>query len=334
MEKVYDVLILGAGPAGLTAGLYAGRSGLSAGILEQGQDGGQIANTMAVENYPGQCLDGESGTSLAARMAAQAEQFGAARIQDTIQAAELQGQIKRLTGLQGEYLARAVIIATGASPRPIGCKNEAEFVGKGLSYCATCDGPLFRNRAVYVVGGGDAAVEEAVYLAKFAREVTVIHRRDRLRAAKSIQERAFQHPRIRFLWDTVVEAVDGDGVLSAMTVAKYQNRRAAEYCGQPGGRAVRPVRLCGPAAQHRPVPGGAELGKRLSGDRRQDENQSPWGICCRGCAGQVSAPGGYPPPPTGRLPQWRRKSISTDRKIPLASRAFPAYDGKNRRCSP
>ena len=118
MEKVYDVLILGAGPAGLTAGLYAGRSGLSAGILEQGQDGGQIANTMAVENYPGQCLDGESGTSLAARMAAQAEQFGAARIQDTIQAAELQGQIKRLTGLQGEYLARAVIIATGASPRP------------------------------------------------------------------------------------------------------------------------------------------------------------------------------------------------------------------------
>lgn len=233
MEKVYDVLILGAGPAGLTAGLYAGRSGLSAGILEQGQDGGQVANTMAVENYPGQCLDGESGTSLAARMAAQAEQFGAARIQDTIQAAELQGQIKRLTGLQGEYLARAVIIATGASPRPIGCKNEAEFVGKGLSYCATCDGPLFRNRAVYVVGGGDAAVEEAVYLAKFAREVTVIHRRDRLRAAKSIQERAFQHPRIRFLWDTVVEAVDGDGVLSAMTVRNTKTGERRSIAASP-----------------------------------------------------------------------------------------------------
>ena len=130
-------------------------------------------------------------------------------------------------------MARAVIIATGASPRPIGCKNEAEFVGKGLSYCATCDGPLFRNRAVYVVGGGDAAVEEAVYLAKFAREVTVIHRRDRLRAAKSIQERAFQHPRIRFLWDTVVEAVDGDGVVSAMTVRNTKTGERRSIAANP-----------------------------------------------------------------------------------------------------
>jgi thioredoxin reductase (NADPH) len=126
--------------------------------------------------------------------------------------------VKKLVGAKGEYLGRTVILATGASPRPIGCKNEEKYVGRGISFCATCDANFFEDYAVYVVGGGDAAVEEAMYLTKFARKVTVIHRRDTLRAAKSIQEKAFQNPKLSFLWDSVVEEVDGDEVLNKMIV--------------------------------------------------------------------------------------------------------------------
>ena len=218
MSKVYDVIILGAGPAGLTAGLYAGRSRLSTLIIEKGRDGGQIALTSEIENYPGQMLENEDGPSLIARMTAQAEKFGAERVNDTIEKVELQGEIKKLVGWNGEYLGKTLIIATGAFPRPIGCKNEEEFMGRGISFCATCDAVFFEGLDVYVVCGGDAAVEEAMYLTKFARKVTVIHRRNELRAAKSIQEKAFRNPKISFLWDTVVEEVNGDDVLNRMTV--------------------------------------------------------------------------------------------------------------------
>ena len=218
MSKVYDVIILGAGPAGLTAGLYAGRSRLSTLIIEKGRDGGQIALTSEIENYPGQMLENEDGPSLIARITAQAEKFGAERVNDTIEKVELQGEIKKLVGWNGEYLGKTLIIATGAFPRPIGCKNEEEFMGRGISFCATCDAVFFEGLDVYVVGGGDAAVEEAMYLTKFARKVTVIHRRNELRAAKSIQEKAFRNPKISFLWDTVVEEVNGDDVLNRMTV--------------------------------------------------------------------------------------------------------------------
>lgn len=218
MSKIYDVIILGAGPAGLTAGLYAGRSRLSTLILEKGQDGGQIAITNEIENYPGQQLEGESGPSLIARMTAQAEKFGVERARDSIKSVELTGEVKKLTGMKGEYLAKTVILATGAFRRPIGCKNEGKFVGKGISFCATCDAAFFEDLEVYVVGGGDAAVEEAMYLTKFARKVTIIHRRDELRAAKSIQEKAFENPKLHFMWDTVVDEVDGDEILSKMAV--------------------------------------------------------------------------------------------------------------------
>ena len=218
MSKVYDVIILGAGPAGLTAGLYAGRSRLSTLIIEKGRDGGQIALTSEIENYPGQMLENEDGPSLIARMTAQAEKFGAERVNDTIEKVELQGEIKKLVGWNGEYLGKTLIIATGAFPRPIGCKNEEEFMGRGISFCATCAAVFFEGLDVYVVGGGDAAVEEAMYLTKFARKVTVIHRRNELRAAKSIQEKAFRNPKISFLWDTVVEEANGDDVLNRMTV--------------------------------------------------------------------------------------------------------------------
>lgn len=219
MSKIYDVIILGAGPAGLTAGLYAGRSRLSTLIIEKGQDGGQIAITNEIENYPGQQLEGESGPSLIARMTAQAEKFGVERARDSIKSVELDGEVKKLTGAKGdEYLAKTVILATGAFPRPIGCKNEGKFVGKGISFCATCDAAFFEDFEVFVVGGGDAAVEEAMYLTKFARKVTIIHRRDELRAAKSIQEKAFENPKLHFLWNSVVDEVDGDEILSKMVV--------------------------------------------------------------------------------------------------------------------
>ncbi len=218
MSKIYDVIVLGAGPAGLAAGLYAGRSRLSVLILEKGQDGGQIAITDEIENYPGQIVEGESGPSLIARMTAQAEKFGAERVSDTITEVSLEGEVKVLKSAKAEYQARNVIIATGAHSRPIGCKGEAEFTGKGVSYCATCDANFFEDFEVYVVGGGDSAVEEAMYLTKFARKVTIIHRRDELRAAKSIQERAFKNPKLFFMWDTVVEELHGDGILSGMTV--------------------------------------------------------------------------------------------------------------------
>ena len=218
MSKIYDVIILGAGPAGLTAGLYAGRSRLSTLIIEKGQDGGQIAITDEIENYPGQMVEGESGPSLIARMTEQAKKFGAERCSDTIKSVELTGEVKKLIGVKGEYLAKSVIIATGAFPKPIGCENEGKFTGKGISFCATCDAAFFEDFEVYVVGGGDSAVEEAMYLTKFARKVTIIHRRDQLRAAKSIQEKAFANPKIHFLWDTVVVKVDGDELLSSMTV--------------------------------------------------------------------------------------------------------------------
>ncbi len=218
MEKIYDVIILGAGPAGLAAGLYAGRYRLSTLIIEKAKDGGQIAITDEIENYPGQMVEGESGPSLIARMTAQAEKFGAERANDTIKQVELEGPVKVLYGNKDTYKARTVIIATGAFPRPIGCKREGEFVGKGVSFCATCDANFFEDFEVYVVGGGDSAVEEAMYLTKFARKVTIIHRRNELRAAKSIQEKAFKNPKIDFLWDTVVDELHGDGILDGMTV--------------------------------------------------------------------------------------------------------------------
>lgn len=225
MSKIYDVIIIGAGPAGLSAGLYAGRARLSTLIIEKGQDGGQISITDEIENYPGQNPDGESGPELIARMTKQAEKFGTERVSDTIKSVDLTGEIKKLTGSHGEYEARSVIIATGAFPRPIGCKNEGQFIGKGISFCATCDAAFFEDFEVYVVGGGDAAVEEAVYLTNFARKVTIIHRRDELRAAKSVQEKAFANDKIEFLWDTVVESVDGDGLLSSMVV---RNKKTGE----------------------------------------------------------------------------------------------------------
>ncbi|HHY91610.1 MAG TPA: thioredoxin-disulfide reductase [Clostridiales bacterium] len=210
MSKIYDVLIIGAGPAGLSAGIYAGRARLQTLIVEKLREGGQIVNTEEIENYPG-CVEGDSGLTLIERMSRQAERFGVEKAYDDIVEVDLSGEVKKVKGTKEEYQAKTVIIATGASPRPIGCPGEKEFVGKGVSYCATCDGPFFEGLEVYVVGGGDAAVEEALFLTKFARKVTIIHRRDQLRAAKVIQEKAMANEKIHFIWNSVVEEIKGEG---------------------------------------------------------------------------------------------------------------------------
>ena len=233
MSEIYDVIILGAGPAGLAAGLYAGRSRLNVLIIEKGQDGGQIAITDEIENYPGQIVEGESGPSLIARMTEQAEKFGAKRVSDMIKEVELEGEVKVLKSEKTEYRGKIVIIATGAHARPIGCKGEGQFRGKGVSYCATCDANFFEDFEVYVVGGGDSAVEEAMYLTKFARKVTIIHRRDELRAAKSIQEKAFKNPKLFFMWDSVVEELEGDDILQAMYVKNVKTGEVTKVEADP-----------------------------------------------------------------------------------------------------
>lgn len=234
MSKVYDLIILGAGPAGLSAALYAGRSRLSVLVIEKGRDGGQIATTNEIDNYPGQQLEGETGPSLIARMTAQIEMPNVERVTDTIHTVQLDATVKKLQGTIGEYFAKTVVFATGAHPRAIGCKNETEFVGRGISYCATCDGPFFEGNEVYVVGGGNSAVEEAIYLTRFARKVTIIHRRDSLRASRSLQERAFANERIHFLWNTVVEEVGGDDVLNQMTLRNTVSGQQILVQADPG----------------------------------------------------------------------------------------------------
>ena len=218
MGKIYDTIIIGAGPAGLAAGIYAGRARLSTLIIEKGQDGGQIATTSDIENYPGQLPAGEPGTRRATHMAPQCAPLGCERAYDWVQQIEPDGSVKKVVGANAVYEGKTVIIASGAYPRPIGCEGEAEFRGRGVSYCATCDANFFRGLEVFVVGGGDAAVEEAVFLTRFARSVTVIHRRNELRAARSIQEKAFANEKLHFLWDSVVTSLAGDGVLQKITV--------------------------------------------------------------------------------------------------------------------
>ncbi|MBR3259715.1 MAG: thioredoxin-disulfide reductase [Firmicutes bacterium] len=225
--KNYDLIIIGAGPAGLSAGLYAGRARLNTLIIEKQKNGGQIVITDEIENYPG-CIEGETGPTLIDRMVKQTEKFGVDHVFDTVTDMDLTGEVKTVKCLHEEYSAKAVIIAAGANPVNIGCKGEKEFSGKGVSYCATCDAAFFEDFEVYVVGGGDAAVEEAMYLTKFARKVTIIHRRNELRAARSIQDKAFANPKIDFMWDTVVEEIKGDGIVESMVVKNVKTGELTE----------------------------------------------------------------------------------------------------------
>ena len=216
-DQDYDVVIIGGGPAGLTAGIYAGRGGLKTVILEKGLPGGQIAQTEEVENYPG-FPEGISGPELANRMAEQARKFGAEVVMDEVQALEKTDEGFLIRAFERNYKARSVIVATGANPRKLGVPGEDKFYGRGVSTCATCDGFFYRDKEVVVVGGGDAAVEEGLFLTKFASKVTIIHRRDELRANKVAQERAFANPKIEFLWSHVVTEVLGEDHVTGVRV--------------------------------------------------------------------------------------------------------------------
>lgn len=211
-----DIVIIGGGPAGLTAAIYAGRGQLDTVVLEMGLPGGQIAQTEEVENYPG-FDEAVTGPELAQRMLRQAEKFGARVVMDEAQELRRDGDGFVVRGREGEYRAKAVIVATGATPRRLGVPGEDEFYGRGVSTCATCDGFFYRGKHVVVVGGGDAAIEEGGFLTKFAETVTVIHRREALRASKVLQARAFANPKMRFVWNSVVEEVLGeDGQVSGV----------------------------------------------------------------------------------------------------------------------
>ena len=233
MSKLYDVIIIGAGPAGLSAGLYAGRARLNTLIIEKAREGGQIVNTADIANYPGS-MEGESGASLIERIKNQAKQFGAETVYDTIIDAELSGEIKTIKGLADTYQAKTLILANGAQPALIGCPGEKEFTGRGVSYCATCDGAFFEDLEVYVVGGGDAAVEEAIFLTRYARKVTIIHIRNELRASKSIQEKAMENPKIEFMWDSVVKGLSGEELLDTMVVENVKTGERREVKADAG----------------------------------------------------------------------------------------------------
>ena len=231
--ELYDVAIIGSGPAGLTAGIYAGRARLKTLIIEKQQAGGQIVQTEEVENYPG-ALEGDTGPAIIDRMVAQTKKFGVEKVSDEITEVQLVGKTKILKAKGGEYRAKSVIIATGAEPRFLGCPGEKEFIGKGVSYCATCDGAFFEGLEIFVIGGGDTAVEEAMFLTKFGRKVYVVHRRDELRAAKSIQEKAFKNEKIEIIWDSVVEEIKGDGLVNEIVLKNKKTGELTNYKAEDG----------------------------------------------------------------------------------------------------
>lgn len=213
---MYDVVILGAGPAGLTAGIYAARGGLSVAIVENQAPGGQAALTAEIENYPG--FETISGFDLTARMVAQCEGLGVVFVYDNPVNVSLEGAVKTVeTAYSGTVEGRSLIIATGALPRPLGVPRESELLGGGVSYCATCDGAFFRGKPVAVVGGGNTAVEDALYLERFASEVYLIHRRDALRADALLSERITKST-VKILWDTVVTDLVGSPRLQSLNV--------------------------------------------------------------------------------------------------------------------
>ncbi|HNR05121.1 MAG TPA: thioredoxin-disulfide reductase [Bacillota bacterium] len=229
MGKVYDVVIIGGGPAGLSAGLYASRARMSAMIVEKAKWGGQAGTTEELENYPGS-IEMPTGPKLMERMKNQAEAFGTELVKDEVLSIDVSDKIKKIKlGSGNEISARTIIIATGAQPMMLGIPGEAELRGKGVSYCATCDADFFAELEVVVVGGGDAAVEEAIYLTKFAEKVTIVHRRDQFRAAKSIAEKAMKNDKIAIMWDTVPEEIYGDGIVEGIKLRNVKTNEVTDF---------------------------------------------------------------------------------------------------------
>jgi len=216
-EKEYDIIVVGGGPGGLTAGLYGARANVRTVMIEKYMPGGQIANTHEIEDYPG--FDLISGPELATKMTEHAKRFGLEIASDEVTEVYCDGDDRMVATASGDlYRGKAVILSTGGSPNLLNVPGEKEFAGRGVSYCAICDGNFFKDQVISVVGGGDAAVEEAMFLTRFGSKVILIHRRDQLRAQKIIQERAFKNPKMEFIWDSVVESINGDNKVNSLTL--------------------------------------------------------------------------------------------------------------------
>ncbi|MYY12493.1 thioredoxin-disulfide reductase [Streptomyces sp. SID4919] len=229
MSDVRNVIIIGSGPAGYTAALYTARASLKPLVFEGAVTaGGALMNTTEVENFPG-FQDGIMGPALMDNMRGQAERFGAELVPDDVVAVDLTGEIKTVTDTAGTvHRAKAVIITTGSQHRKLGLPNEDALSGRGVSWCATCDGFFFKDQDIAVIGGGDTAMEEATFLSRFAKSVTIVHRRDSLRASKAMQDRAFADPKIKFIWDNEVAAIHGDPKLSGVTLRNLKTGETSE----------------------------------------------------------------------------------------------------------
>ena len=224
-EKIFDLIILGGGPAGLNAALYAKRGGIDVAIVDTSSVGGQPVNYLEIENYLG--FPTIQGWELAEKFEQHIDKFNIQKFQnEEIQNVDLISTIKTVQTLKNKYLAKTIIIATGASPKKLGIRGEDEYIGKGVSYCAVCDGAFYKNKTVVVIGGGNAAVEEGIYLTKFAEKVYIMHRRDELRADKIIQERAFDNEKIEFIFDSVPLEIVGDN--KKVNLIQYKNVKTGE----------------------------------------------------------------------------------------------------------
>lgn len=230
---MYDCIIIGAGPAGISAGIYAARASMKTIIIERGTPGGLIAKTDEIANYPG-AEDVPTGPELIERMVKQAKSFGAEFITDTVVNVDFSGTTKIVYGENTTYEAKSVIIATGSNPRLLEVPGEKEFTGKGIAYCATCDAPFFQDLDVYVVGSGEAAVEEAMYLTKFGRTVTLLVRKDKLSVAKSIEEKAMKCEKLKIMWNVEVESFEGTGLLSAMNIVNNKTGEKTKIVPREG----------------------------------------------------------------------------------------------------
>jgi len=226
--NTYEVIILGGGPAGLTAGLYTSRARLSTLLIENALFGGQMTTTETIDNYPG-FPEGVTGEELSRLMEEQAKRFGMETVSREVVKVELEGDQKMIRTDETAILCEALIICTGTEYRKLGVPGEKEFAGKGVSYCATCDGAFFKDSRIVVVGGGDSALTEALFLTKFVKELTIIHRRDALRATKIYQEKAMANPKIKFLWNSVVKEIKGDTVVRAVVVKNVRTGESTEF---------------------------------------------------------------------------------------------------------